>query len=182
MWGNRLANKQIRITKLQKWAAYLILDADLSIPSSDLFKKLKWLPFPKYVEYQHAVTVHKSLNELNPHYMKNLFSYTQETPCNLLTTVPSRYGPLPERPTTRLIYYILEELVVRVSGHYGPLPERPTTRTANFLVTMAPSSWSLWPTPQKGDIRQVIINKDLKERETSNPKCTLLGNGGSGQL
>ena len=53
-------------------------DADLSIPSSDLFKKLKWLPFPKFVEYQQSVTVYKSLNELNPHYMNKLFSYTQE--------------------------------------------------------------------------------------------------------
>ena len=55
VWGNCPANQQNRITKLQKRAARLILDADLSIPSSDLFKKLKWLPFPKYVEYQQSV-------------------------------------------------------------------------------------------------------------------------------
>ena len=78
VWGNCLANQQNRITKLQKRAARLILDAELSVPSSDLFKKLKWLPFPKYVEYQQSVTVYKSLNELNPHYMNKLFSYTQE--------------------------------------------------------------------------------------------------------
>ena len=78
VWGNCPANQQNRVTKLQKRAAHLILDADLSIPSSDLFKKLKWLPFPKYVEYQQSVTVYKSLNELNPHYMNKLFSYTQE--------------------------------------------------------------------------------------------------------
>ena len=41
------------------------------IPSSDLFKKLKWLPFPKHMEYQLAVTVCKTLDELNPHYMDN---------------------------------------------------------------------------------------------------------------
>ena len=28
--------------------------------------------------YQQSVTVYKSLNELNPHYMNKLFSYTQE--------------------------------------------------------------------------------------------------------
>ena len=33
--------------------------------NSDLFKTLKWLPFPKYVE-------------LNPHYMNKPVSYTQE--------------------------------------------------------------------------------------------------------
>ena len=76
--GVTINNQQNRITKLQKRAAPLILDADLSIPSSDLFKKLKWLPFPKYAEYQQAVTMYKSLNELNPHYMNKLFSYTQE--------------------------------------------------------------------------------------------------------
>ena len=46
VWGNCLANQKNWITKLQKRAARLILDADLSIPSSDLFKKLKWLPLP----------------------------------------------------------------------------------------------------------------------------------------
>ena len=71
-------NQQNRVTKLQKRVARLILDADLSIPSSDLFKKLKWLPFPKYVEYKQTVTVYKSLNELNPHYINKLFSYTQD--------------------------------------------------------------------------------------------------------
>ena len=72
------SNQQNRVTKLQKQAARLILDADLSIPYSDLFKKLKWLPFPKYVEYKQTVTVYKSLNELNPHYMNKPFSYTQD--------------------------------------------------------------------------------------------------------
>ena len=45
---------------------------------TNVISKLKWLPFPKYVEYQQAVTVYKRLNELNPHYMNKLFSYTQE--------------------------------------------------------------------------------------------------------
>ena len=72
------SNQQNRVTKLQKLAARLILDADLSIPSSDLFKRLKWLPFPKYVEYKQTVTVYKSLNELDSHYMNKPFSYTQD--------------------------------------------------------------------------------------------------------
>ena len=41
------------------------------------------------------------------------------------------------------------------SGHYGHLQ----------LVIMATFSELLWPPPQKGDIWQVIINKDLGERD-----------------
>ena len=75
MGDHCLTNQQNWTTKLQKRAARLILYADLSIPSSDLFKKLKWLPFSKY----------KSLYELKPHYMNKPFSYTQEN---------HRYGTL----------------------------------------------------------------------------------------
>ena len=32
-------------------------------------------------------------------------------------------------------------------------------------VARSNSSEALWPPPQKGNIRQVIINKDLKERD-----------------
>ena len=74
MWGNCLTNQQNRITKLEKRAARIILDANLSIPSFDLFKELKCLLFPKYVEYQLAATVYKSLSELNSHYMNKPFS------------------------------------------------------------------------------------------------------------
>ena len=47
------------------------LESTLKIKiDNNLFKKLKWLPFPKYVECQKAVTVYKSLkNELNSHYV-----------------------------------------------------------------------------------------------------------------
>ena len=73
-----LTNQQNRVTKLQKQAARLILDADLSIPSSDLFKKLKWLPFPKYVEYEQTVTVYKSLKWVKPPlYEQTFLIYTR---------------------------------------------------------------------------------------------------------
>ena len=78
VWGYCPANQRNRISKFQKRVASLILDADLSILSSDLFKKLKCLPFPKYVEYQQAVTVYRSINGLNLHYINKLFLYTQE--------------------------------------------------------------------------------------------------------
>ena len=52
-----------------------------------------------------------------------------------------------------------------VSGPYAHLRERPPTRMANFRVIMATYSESLLPTPQKGDRREVIINKDLGGRD-----------------
>ena len=42
------------ITKLQKKAARLILDADPLSSSKEMFKKLNWLPFEELVKYKQA--------------------------------------------------------------------------------------------------------------------------------
>ena len=77
VWGECSAAQQKRLLKLQKKGARLIIDTDFSTPSQTLFTKLKWLPFPKYVRYRQAIIVYKSLHDLCPLYMNDMFSYIQ---------------------------------------------------------------------------------------------------------
>ena len=66
------------MTKLQKQAARLILDKDYTTPSVELFGTLQWLKFPDSVQYQQALLVYKSLNNLVPPYIKDMFRYVQD--------------------------------------------------------------------------------------------------------
>ena len=77
VWGNCSKENQNVITKLQKKAARLILDAEFRTSSRDMFEKLHWLPFPERVKYHQAVLVYKSLNNLLPSYMQNLFTFNK---------------------------------------------------------------------------------------------------------
>ena len=62
-----------RINKLKKTAARLILNEPHQSPSFELFQKLQWLTVYEQLQQQKAVTVYKSLNNLYPQYMKDLF-------------------------------------------------------------------------------------------------------------
>lgn len=61
------------LIKLQKQASRLILDADHYAPSAPLFRELNWPTFDKIVDFKHALLVYKSLNNLAPSYMTNVF-------------------------------------------------------------------------------------------------------------
>ena len=50
VWGTGCRENENVITKLQKKAARLILDADPLSPSQEMFKKLNWLPFKELVK------------------------------------------------------------------------------------------------------------------------------------
>ena len=78
IWGNSSADSMDSLIKFQKRAARLILDKDLETPSAELFAELKWLTFPERVKFQKAVTMFKTMNNLNPPYIKNLFKFTNE--------------------------------------------------------------------------------------------------------
>ena len=64
--------------KFQKRAARLILDKNLETLSAKLFAELKWLTFPERVKFQKAVMMFKTMNNLNPPFIKNLFKFTNE--------------------------------------------------------------------------------------------------------
>lgn len=83
VWGETSKKNHIILTKLQKQAARLILDKVLdrenSTPSAEMFENLQWNNFTKNVAYQQTLLVYKSVNNLAPPYMKNMFKFTQDT-------------------------------------------------------------------------------------------------------
>jgi hypothetical protein len=78
IWGQTTKKNLNRINKLQKQAARLILDKGFFTPSNEMFSELQWQTFPENVKYQQALLVHKSLNNLAPPYMKDMFQYVQD--------------------------------------------------------------------------------------------------------
>ena len=75
IWGHASSEIKTRMFKLQKKCARYILDADISHPSIDLFRQLKWLPFENRVSFKTAVMMYKTIHGLNPRYMKSMLSF-----------------------------------------------------------------------------------------------------------
>ena len=78
IWGQTSKENHNRIIKLQKQAARLILNKDYTNPSAELFNELDWQLFPDSVQYQQALLVYKSLNNLASNYMKDMFQYVHD--------------------------------------------------------------------------------------------------------
>jgi hypothetical protein len=72
VWGNCSEEGIQRITKLQKRAARIILDAPFFTPTQQLFDSLNWLPFIDRISYHKLILVYKILNNKAPDYLKNL--------------------------------------------------------------------------------------------------------------
>ena len=60
--------------KLQKQAACIILNADFSTPSKDMFDLLKWMPIHKLLLYNKATLTYKALNGLTPEYITHMLT------------------------------------------------------------------------------------------------------------
>ena len=71
--GTSLVNLE-RVLKLQKRAACIILNADFSTPSKDMFDLLKWMPIHKRLLYNKATLTYKALNGLTPEYITNMLT------------------------------------------------------------------------------------------------------------
>jgi len=78
IWGQTSQENLITINKLLKQAARLILDKDYSTPSAEMLHELQWQTFPESVHYHQALLVYKSLNNLAPPYMKDMFHYVKD--------------------------------------------------------------------------------------------------------
>ena len=79
VWGTGWTENENVITKLQKKAARLILDADPLSPSKEIFQKINWLPFKELVKYKQACLIYKSKTDQTPSYIQDLF--TNVTDC-----------------------------------------------------------------------------------------------------
>ena len=78
IWGSCCKNTHLQIVKMQKRAARLILNVPSDTQSSLMFKDLRWQTFPDRVNYHKAVLIYKSLNNLAPSYIKDLFQLNSE--------------------------------------------------------------------------------------------------------
>ncbi|MEW8544984.1 MAG: reverse transcriptase family protein [Candidatus Thiodiazotropha sp.] len=79
VWGATSSSNLLRISKLQKRAARVILRADYNTPSSAMFHELNWLPVCRRLTYNKAVLIFKALNNLTPAYITNLLKPMSET-------------------------------------------------------------------------------------------------------
>ena len=71
VWGSW--SDSSRLLKLQKQAAHAIMDCDFTVPSRDMFCKLKWLSIKEWVKYRKVMTVYKALNGYLPAYLGEMF-------------------------------------------------------------------------------------------------------------
>lgn len=71
-WGTTSSSNIERLTKLQKRAARIILQADFRTPSVNMFQELGWLSIPNRLIYNKAIFTYKALNAMTPTYISNL--------------------------------------------------------------------------------------------------------------
>ena len=74
VWGICLKKNQIKIIKIQKKAARLILEAPPLTSSKHMFQQLKWLPFDEIVKFKQVSLVYKAVNGNAPQYIQTLFT------------------------------------------------------------------------------------------------------------
>ncbi len=76
IWGQSPHISRIHI--LQKMALRLIMDVNRMTPSLPIFKFCEILPVQERVKYRTVIQVYKSLHELAPSYMTDMFTYQSE--------------------------------------------------------------------------------------------------------
>ena len=91
-----------RLVKLQKHAARIILQADFYTPSQSMFSELKWLSFPKRVQYHTYIMIYKALNGMTPEYTIDLFKKTSVAHNRQLRSVGNDMLSIPR---TKTCYY-----------------------------------------------------------------------------
>ena len=78
-WGATSKNNIERLSKLQKRAARIILNANCDTASSDMFIELGWASITKRHNYNKAVLTYKALNNLTPSYVFDLLTPISQT-------------------------------------------------------------------------------------------------------
>ena len=79
VWSNTSKTNLLRIHKLQKYAARIILDAAPDAPSKPLFDELNWLNIFEKINYQKSILLYKIKHEPSPSYLHQLFPTTYST-------------------------------------------------------------------------------------------------------
>ena len=100
IWGRCSSASTLRLVKLQKRAARIILNADFMTPSRLMFSELKWLTFPKRVDYHTCTMVYKALNNLAPNYICERFIMTSDIHSRNLRSVDNKMLHIPSFKTS----------------------------------------------------------------------------------
>ena len=104
VWGVAGSTEISHFQKLQNRAARIITNSRYDAPSDNLMKQLGWSKIDEMIQYESRVMVYKSINELTPHYLHDLFIRNIENPsyelCNTATDLQiqkTTYGQWPKR-------------------------------------------------------------------------------------
>ena len=97
VWGVAGATEISHLQKLQNRAARIITNSRYDAPSDNLIKQLGWSKIDEMIQYESRVMVYKSVNELAPHNLNDLFIRNIENPSYELRNtatdlqIPKRY-------------------------------------------------------------------------------------------
>ena len=79
VWGHTTAGNQLRLVKLQKRAARLILKAGMLTPSDQMYKTTELAIFSKtIVQYHTCLMVYKGINGQSPEYVSSMLTLVSE--------------------------------------------------------------------------------------------------------
>ena len=87
IWSRGSSSNVLRLLRLQKRAARIILKADILTPSESMFIELQWLSFPKRVLYHKSIMMFKALHGMTPEYISEMFVKTSEVHCRSLRSI-----------------------------------------------------------------------------------------------
>lgn len=135
-WGTTYNMNIERLNKLQKRAARIILKADYTTPSTDMFQQLGWMSVDRRLKYNKAVLTYKALNDLTPTYISELLKPTAHT-CNRV-------------------------LRSHVNGTLT-VPRSNTTLYDGSFSCSAPKLWNSLPNSVRSATSLNVFKKSLKE-------------------
>lgn len=78
-WGSTSAANIERLSKLQKRAARIILNAEFDTPSTLMFQELDWTSVASRIKYNKAILTYKALNDMTPEYISTMLTPISQT-------------------------------------------------------------------------------------------------------
>ena len=79
IWTSCSKENLLKVLRPQKRAARIILDAERTAPSVDLFNTLKWVPFYAESYVNRCALIYKRLNDNTPEYINDLLIRNSDT-------------------------------------------------------------------------------------------------------
>ena len=121
LWAKGSSSSLMKLCKVQKRVARLILKKPNKTPSLPLFKTLKWLTFENRVKYHIGVLVYKSLNKKAPVYITNMFTVNS---VNSYCLRSSTRGDIGSRLTAPKTNYMLDTFSHNGKQLWNQLPTK----------------------------------------------------------